>query len=472
MRITWLAIVALVGALMVTGAFAQTYLCEVTSEEDGSWNQTCVPLSPTETWSPTSTSTPTAQPSATATPTATIAPSSTPTRTATSTSSPSAVAAAPPVGLIVGPGLGEYGSITAAVNASAANGTIRIKAGTYNETVTLSKKLTLVPFGNGQAWIDGGCTRSNAVVVNHANASGSLIQGLGIRNTVDAAVLISGLTTRDVQIDGNAIQNFDCRNQGPELRAGVASNYGGSGIRITNNDIRRRTSGSLTDGKSDCIWFKSNTANPSGGGHYIAGNVLVGCWDGLGGETEGDQRGGLDRNSVVENNTILDCEDDGIQVEGGNLNSIVRNNVIRRCALGIANAPNKTGPLLIEGNDIREGRQGAFGNLACFKVGAGGTGVTYYTNNRCVLPGVSGGWSQTNSGMNRIIASGNQINVGYYVVEFTSSPASGTTFNNDCLYTTDLNRWVKWGGTLYYSLTHWQSIGQELQGESRADCGG
>lgn len=328
------------------------------------------------------------------------------------------------------------------------------------------------PYGDGPVWIDGQCSRSAGVVVNTSAASGSLIQGLGIRNTTTYGVLIENLTTRNVQIDGNTIQNFDCDDSGPEFQAGVAGWYAGSGQRITNNTIQRRTSGSLTGGKSDCIWFKSNNANPSGGGHYIGGNTLVGCWDGIGGETEGESRGSFDRNTTIENNLITDCEDDGIQVDGGNLNNIVRNNTILRCALGISSNPVLTGPLTIEGNTILEGRLGSYGNLACFKVGGGGSGLTYFTNNTCVLAApVAVGWSQTNSNLAPIQARGNQINVTNYVAEFTSSPG-GTSFDLDCLYTTDPGRFVKWGGALYYSLNDVrQRLGWEVNGESHSGCG-
>lgn len=69
----------------------------------------------------------------------------------------------------------------------------------------------------------------------------------------------------------------------------------------------------------------------------------------------------------------------------------MRRNAISRCAIGIASAPNLTGPLFIEENVITDGRPGHYGNVQCFKVGHGGQGVAYYTANRRLLPGTTGG---------------------------------------------------------------------------------
>ncbi|MPZ14495.1 MAG: hypothetical protein GEU73_08745 [Chloroflexi bacterium] len=369
-------------------------------------------------------------------------------------------------------GAGAYPSIGAAVAAAPAGATVRIRAGTYGEPVALTKRLTLEPYGDGPVWIDAGCVNENAVYVGEGAASGSVVRGLGMKRSVDAAVLIQNDTVRDVTIDGNTIQDFDCRNQGPEYRAGVGVWYAGSGQRILNNTITRRIElpGGLTAGKSNCIWFKSSSDIPSGGGHYVAFNTIQGCYDGIGGEVEDDPRGGFDRDTTIERNTIRDCYDDGISAEGGTANVRVRDNLIERCAIGIANAPNLTGPIYFENNTILDGRPGAYGNVLCFKVGNAGSGVAYYTNNRCVLTG--DGWAQTNRGNNPIVARGNQINVTRYVIELTTSVAEGTTFDGNCLYTSDPGRFVTWGGVTYTTLDAFRSgAGQETSGSSSPSCG-
>lgn len=373
----------------------------------------------------------------------------------------------PGTGVVVGSSSGEYPTILAGMNAAADGDTVRIRAGTYNVSVALTKSLTLEPYGDGQVWIDGQCTRASAITIGSAGASDSVIKGLGIRNTVSMAIHISGVTTRNINIDSNTIHDFDCKGTGEAYSAGVASWYGGKGHRITNNTIKWRNSGSNDGSDANCIWFKSNSANPSGGGHYIGGNTIVGCRDGIGGEEEGDLHGQFDGTTIIENNKISDCWDDGVQIEGNTTGVIVRFNIIARCAIGIANAPNH-GNSRIEGNDITGGRVGYYGNIACFKVGSGGTGTTTYVNNRCVQSG--DGWAQTNPGNNQIVASDNFINVSRYVMEFTSTVRTGTTFNRDCLWTSDPDRFIKWGGS-QYSFARFQTMGQEAQGQSHSACG-
>jgi hypothetical protein len=378
-----------------------------------------------------------------------------------------------PIGaeVIVG-GEGGFVTIAEAITAASNGDTIRVRAGTYSEEVVIDRPITLTAFGDGPVIIDAGCVHQNAVRLSVGTASGATVRGLEIRNAIDAAVLINDPSVQSVTIDGNAIHDFDCRDQGAEYRAGVAVAYGGSGQRITGNTITRRLElpGGSYGGRSDCIWFKSSSESPSGGGHYIAYNTVQGCYDGIGGEVEDDPRGGFDRDTIIEHNLVYDCYDDGIQVEGGTADVRVRNNHIERCGIGIANAPNLTGPVYFENNTILNGVPGRHGNVLCFKLGDNGTGVAYYSDNRCLLTG--DGWGQTNRGNNPIVARGNEIHVSRYVIELTGPPAVGTSFDGNCLYTSDPNRFVKWGNATYRNLAAFRSgAGQELTGSSSSSCG-
>src|SRR4030042_415417 len=174
---------------------------------------------------------------------------------------------------------------------------------------------------------------------------------------------------------------------------------------------RRRTPPSPAP--PDRLWFKSNENNPSGGGHYIAGNTIIGGWDGIGGEEEGSAHGTFDRDTIIENNTVRDCWDDGIQSEGGDKNVRIRNNDISGCGAGIAFAAPISGPLYVENNYIHDLVMGDYGNLFCYKVGNSTSATVYLTGNTCDVDsaaeqaqGGADGIHQTNGGMFSIVSSG------------------------------------------------------------------
>jgi hypothetical protein len=378
--------------------------------------------------------------------------------------------------IVVGP-LETHKTINAGIAAAGVNYLIKIKAGTYPEQVEVNKQVTLQTFGDGQVWVDGGNTRAVGI---HIDASDVVIDGIGIKNTAARGILIDGINTKNVTIQNSTIQDFDMAGtETYQANAGVASYYAGSGMKILNNTIIRRSSGSLTGGLSNGIWFKSNAQNPSGGGHLISGNLIKGGYDGIGGEEEDSPRGSFDKDTIIENNTIDTCYDDGIQVEGGNANIRVRHNEIKKCALGIATAPNLIGPIYIEYNRITEGVPGFYGTVACFKIGNNGVGTAYYTGNTCILPAINGvfadGWKQTNANQNTIISRNNKIHVSRYVAEITtwtnSAQLANTSFDNDCLYTSDSSRFVKWSTGQYLSLAAWKTAtGYEANGVQTQNC--
>ncbi len=376
--------------------------------------------------------------------------------------------------IIVGPSE-SIKTINAGVAAAGSNFRIKIHAGTYPEQVEVNKSVALVSFGDGQVWVDGGNTRRVGIDIT---APSVVIDGIGVKQTVAQGILIENLSSKNVTIQNSIIQDFDSDNSGEQLEAGIASYYGGSGIKILGNTILRRSSGSLTGGLSDGIWFKSNTANQSGGGHLISGNIIKGGFDGIGGEEEGDPHGSFDKDTVIENNTIDTCFDDGIQSDGGNQNVRIRHNNIQRCGMGISNNPNLTGPVYIEYNRITNGVRGYYDDIGCFKIGGSGKAVANYTGNICILTDAGGdGWKQTNSELNAIVSRNNKIQVSRYVLEQTSwtedSQRAGSSFDNDCLFTTDnTGRFIKWNGEQVKSLADWKAAtGFEANGSQTQNCG-
>lgn len=433
---------------------------------------------PTSTAAATTTLTPTSSPTGglagTASPTRTATATGTPTRTATpsgGTATPTVAApTATPTGtgrtLVVG--AGGYATISAAVAASIAGDTISIHAGTYREEVNVTRTVSLAAFGDGPVWIDGECVRPSAMQIL---ANDVLVRGLGLKRTTSTALLIAGGVARTT-VDGNTIQDFNCLDQLAQFNAGIGAWYAGTGQRITNNTITRRveTSGPQA-GNGDGIWFKSNTQNQSGGGHYIVGNVITGGYDGIGGEVEDDPHGSFDRDTIIERNVVRNCGDDGIQSDGGNVNVSIRDNTIDECGLGLSFTPNLLGPLYVERNTVSSHTMGILGALACMKVGDGGVGTAYITANVCNIDGSStndqggDGIKQTNSGLAAYVSRSNVIQVTRYVMEFNGTPLPGSSFDLDCLQTTDPLRFINWAGTRYPTLQAFRTAtGQELAG--------
>jgi hypothetical protein len=379
-----------------------------------------------------------------------------------------------------------YPTISAAVQAARPGDTVLIHAGTYREEVAIDAAITLDVFGDGDVWVDGQCLRNHGFWLW---GSGATLRNIKVKNTIEAGVLLFAERPdqpqpSNITIDGMTIQDFDCRWTSEEpgswgqYRAGIASWYGGPGMRVTNNLIQHRTSGD-PHGSADGIWFKSRDLTPSGGGHYIAGNTIIGGWDGIGGEEEGSAHGTFDRDTIIENNTIRDCWDDGIQSEGGDQDVRIRNNDISGCGTGIAFAAPVTGPLYIEQNHIHDLSMGLYENLFCFKVGNTGNGTAYLTENVCDVAsaaeasqGGADGIHQTDEGLSPIISRRNVFQVSGYVFILPESPLPpGTSFDEDCVSSTDPERFIKWSGNVYYTgLAELQSVGQEPNGRQTTDC--
>jgi parallel beta-helix repeat protein len=334
---------------------------------------------------------------------------------------------------------------------------IFVKSGTYNEQVNVNKSVTISAFGDGPVTIDGRCKSNYGVVIQANNVT---LRGMNVVNTGEASVYIGDVDGPTV--DRMTLKDWNCANTAGQYRAGVACWYC-SGLTVTDSrieTIRKNGNG---------IWLKSTSANPSTGGHTIARNTIIGGFDGIGSETEGDVWGGFVRDSIIEGNTIHNCDDDGIQMEGRNQNIRVRNNTITQCAIGIAFAPNLVGPLYIEGNTMTNLVPKFYNVQACFKIGQGGSGTTYITGNTCSTAG--DGFKQTNSGLSPMVARNNCIQVSRYVIEFFETPGSSTSFDYDTMWTSDSSRFVKWGSSNYSSLTSFRSgANQEQNGQQSTNC--
>jgi parallel beta-helix repeat protein len=371
--------------------------------------------------------------------------------------------------LTVGPRQ-QFETISQAVEVAVNGDILQVHAGVYPESVRLTDPIVIQAAGDGDVWIDGECERDIGVHVY--SGDGTVISGIGVRNTNGPGILI-GNTGNDatppqhITVEQSTIENFNCADGDAQLNAGIAVWHGRCCMRIAANTITYRTEGDA-HGRGNGIWFKSTDDVPSGGGHLIARNTIIGGWDGIGGEAEGDEHGTFDKNTVIENNVISGCWDDGIQSEGGNENVTIRNNDISGCGTGIAFAPTLVGPLKIEGNTIHDLERGLYDNLFCYKVGSQGDGKVHLTNNVCDTEG--DGLLQTNSGLPVIVASGNCFHVTRYVIQLGEDIPNGTSFNDDTMWTTDPSRFVDWGGEPYASIEEFRETGNESRGLESPIC--
>lgn len=415
----------------------------------------------TSTLVPTPTNTPTPLPTATATATSAAPPTATRTSQPTLTVRPRPTRNPNAIDRIVP---SQYATIASAISASQSGDVIRIRAGVYPAGISINKNgISVEPFGDGPVWIDGNCA---AAVGLEILTNDVVVLGLGIRNVTYAGIYINGTdypTPARVWAENNTIQDFNCTGGGDESYAGISIWYGGSEQYLIGNTITHRVN-ATTSGLGNGIYLKGSSEIPSGGGHVITDNVITGGRDGIGSQNEDDVRGGFDRNTLIARNTVRGCRDDGIQVEGGNTNIHVIDNRIEECGYGIALAPNLVGPLYVERNFITSRTPGVANTIACFKVGNGGGGFAYLTDNYCeVFTSVSGvqadGIGQTNSGLQGFVLSGNVFKTTRYVFDLTGTPLAGSSFNDACHYSTrdGLDNVYKFSNVRYGSLANAQA---------------
>ncbi|MBV8780523.1 MAG: NPCBM/NEW2 domain-containing protein, partial [Phycisphaerae bacterium] len=114
----------------------------------------------------------------------------------------------------------SYSTIQAAVNAASAGATINVDAGTYNETVTINKSLTL---RGAEAGVDARNSRGSETIVY-------------------ATKTVIDIQTNDVTIDGFTIEGNDS-DIGAQLGAGVLMEPSIHGTHVLNNIIQNNVTG-------------------------------------------------------------------------------------------------------------------------------------------------------------------------------------------------------------------------------------
>jgi hypothetical protein len=163
----------------------------------------------------------------------------------------------------------SYSTIQAAVNAASAGAVINVDAGTYTETVTISKSLTIK---GAQAGVDARTrsTKSESIV------TGATVTGKGVGNSFI-------INANDVTLDGFTVQGET--NQNTVISAGILMEPGTYGVHILDNIVQNNVSGLFLSNASATdpaviqhnLFQNNNNAGANGGrGIYTDGGVSGG----------------------------------------------------------------------------------------------------------------------------------------------------------------------------------------------------
>ncbi len=317
--------------------------------------------------------------------------------------------------------------------------------------------------GDDGVWIDGGCSdHAIDIMADHIT-----IEDLGARRSFTEVIHL--FAASNVTLQRLTVTDWNCGEGDDQYRGGISSWGGGSALIVRDSYLERRVTESGADvGHGNGIWVK-NTGPNDGGGHVFSGNTIVGGHDGIGGEPEDVPWGVFNGDTLIADNTVRDCDDDGIQVEGGTHNITVSGNTISGCLIGVALAPALGGPLTIVGNVITDPQPRRGEGPAAFKTGDDSTGeVGIYHNSFFAGATPADGFKQTDPNLRNIHLLNNAIYAGRYVWE-TYSHTGPVTADYDAAYSTDGDRFVKWENGWHGTLASLQSAGQETHGITASD---
>jgi hypothetical protein len=353
--------------------------------------------------------------------------------------------------------------------------TVLVRAGTYNESVTISRSgaannyITFRPYGSEQVTLDAAGSLIGLFAVD--GASYIRIKGFTLNNTAydesnGGALRLNG--ANNCILEDNTLKN-DFGNGCIMVRNGSARNLvQRNNIFITQQDLQG-------GGASGIYWWKAGGANVFRNNNITA--TAWGLWDGMGGGPEND----LDYlyDTDIYDNTIIfppmqnpdppDPEnpwwdrDDGIQPEGGNINVRVWGNWIQNGLTGIASAPTTLGPTYIFRNVIVD----SFGEE--FKLGDKSYGRIYVYHNTYYTTHEADGFKQTDWGVGNIVSRNNIVHSGRYVIECNTGNATTLDFDYDNFYTTDATRFIECFGRWMNITDFASSTGNETHGISVAD---
>jgi VCBS repeat-containing protein len=350
-------------------------------------------------------------------------------------------------------------TIQKAANTVQAGDTVRIKAGTYSEQVTVKTSGTstnYITFTSDDA--------ANKAIVTSSGSGGTIyiadknynrIQNLQIRNTGASAA---------VYLQGNAIGNI-VEN---DILSCTSDDWWAGGVYVVGEGLATGPSYTIISGNTITTTANGNNGpnaimlDESGGSTVIRNNTISGgFFDGISGCPNFGVKGGPRFNTYIYGNNISNVNDDGIEVEGGGLNCAVWGNTLKNTAIGIGSAPCIIGPLYIFRNTVN-------GTSASgIKLGSSSNGFVYYFHNVIYNIGDANvATSGSDYVVSNIIFRNNifQYSQGNgYVIEDSSSTGL-LNFDYDSLYTERSDVQIKWKGSQRTFAYFVSTIQQETHG--------
>lgn len=356
-----------------------------------------------------------------------------------------------------------FKTIQKAANTVAAGDTVYIRTGTYNEFVDIESSgtennyITFINYNGESVTLTGGGTLDTVIYIETQNYI--RIKGLTIRSTTWGSIVISGCN--DIIVE-------DCTfiHDTAQSESGAIMLYDGTEKCLIQRNIFHITSPNQVDNQHAVYRWRA------GGGHVFRHNTVDtannALQDGWGGGPEDVT--GYSQDSDLYGNTIIGANDDGLQPEGGNVNIRVWNNRIENGLMGIGSCPALLGPIYIFRNVIiNKDFYSESGGGGMYKLGDSSYGRIYsYHNTYYTTQDSHNGYTVTNGGFGNMVSRNNIIHAGRYTIEFGHDyDIEDHDFDYDNLYTTDPDRFVKWGDWKPLSLDAFQSgSGQESHGMS------
>ncbi|MEK7617369.1 MAG: metallophosphoesterase [Patescibacteria group bacterium] len=290
-----------------------------------------------------------------------------------------------------------FKTIQKAVDSANVGNTVLVKAGTYQEKVTVSKSgtqdnyITIKNFGSDKPLIDASNNPLSCGGGHGANAncafliSGSFIHLSGFEITKARIGIKIDSPAQHVVIENNHIHDtLFVSSPSMPIKVGFNSDNQVKNITISGNTVVAAPG----DPAGHAMEFHGTK-----GGNVIRNNTITFIHRGVPGVHGSDCIGGAPNDAIwglgpdtdIYNNTCIGATDDGLEVEGGAMNSRVWGNKVMGANNSIAIAAVIVGPAYIFRNTLYDSTPHWIGGCGGVKTGEDGQGSVYFYHNTFYL---------------------------------------------------------------------------------------